>query len=300
MKLSGHSYDNEVFESLLDGLNKDIELKKTAQTKTEPDFLGSNLFSSTTADSLNIVRSDELDFIASELVFAADKAKIDVNAEDLAKFAASCQREGLRGKKLERAAQKYCNNLDRELSYNGVTKLSGGDLIDQLASHRVIPAGYNPEHGQDNSRTGKFMGSIRNPNTIWDTDAMQRQAQIALGDEQIKQSKKAEKDYRLQMKTAQWQEHQDKLSTPDLLQKGIRNAGSSDVPEVAIPKAPTASMSMFSSDRDFENIPASTLGEEIVAQAEARANKRAESLDIPRDIQRPMKAKDGIDKLFEG
>lgn len=296
MKLSGHNFDNDVFGSLLDGLSEDVKLTKTAQTKTAPDV--SNFFSSTTADSLEGIHQEELNFMASELAFAAETARVAVTAEDLAKFACQSRIEGLRGKALERAARKYCNNLDISTNLSGTTKISANDLINQLASHKVVPAGYNPQYGSNNSATGSFMGSSKNPNTIWDTDALQRQAQIALGDEKIKASKKAEEEHRHQMKTAQWQELQDKHSDPEQIHKGITNAGTSQEEPISNQKLPANSMSIFSDNRDFENIPTQTVGEEIVAQAESRANKKAASNDEPRDIQKPMNTRDAMDRLF--
>lgn len=296
MKLSGHNFANDVFDSLLDGLSKDVELKKTAQTKESPDV--SDFFSSTTASDLEGVHQEELDFYAGELVFAAERANVVVTAGDLGKFACQARIDGLRGKAIERAAQKYCNQLTQASNLNGTTKISADDLINQLASHQVVPAGYNPEHGSNNSATGKFMGSSKNPNTIFDTDALQRQAQIALGDEKIKASKEAEKKYREDMKTAQWQELQDKHSDPEQVHKGITNSGTSAEETVTNQNLPANSMSIFSNDRDFENIPKNTVGEEIVAQAEARANKKENSGEEHRDIQRPKNTRDSLDNLF--
>ncbi len=296
MKLSGHNFNNDVFNGLLDGLSKDVELKKTAQTRTAPDVSG--FFTTATEETLEAIHQEDLDFMASELAFAAENSRVVVTAEDLAKFACQSRVEGLRGKALERAARKYCNNLDHASNLSGTTKISATDLIDALASHRVIPAGYNPQHGSNNSTTGKFMGSSKNPNTIWDTDALQRQAQIALGDEKIKASKKAEEEYRHQMKTAQWQELQDKHSDPELIHKGITNAGTSKEEPITNQKLPANTMSIFSDNREFENIPQQTVGEEIVAHAEARANKKAESNDELRDIQKPMNTNNALDSLF--
>lgn len=296
MKLSGHNFDNDVFSSLLDGLSPDIELKKTAQIKTETDVSG--FFSTATAADLDNIHQEDMEFMASELTFAADICRVAITAEDLAKFACQSRLDGLRGKALERAARKYCNNLDVMTNLSGTMKISATDLIDQLASHRVIPAGYNPQHGSNNSVTGKFMGSSKNPNTIWDTDALEKQAQIALGDEKIKASKKAEEEHRNLMKTAQWEEIQNKQSDPELIHKGITNAGTSQEVPITNPKLPANSMSIFSDNRDFENIPNQTVGEEIVAQAEARANKKTASKDEFRDIQKPLNTKNAMDSLF--
>ena len=299
MKLSGHNFNNDIFNSLLDGLSKDIELKKTAKAPETPQV--NDFFSSTTAASLDNIQRDQLEFIAAELAYAAERSKVAINAEDLAKFAVQVDKENLRGKKMERAAQKFCNHLDRAIAHpQGTTRLSPDDLINQLASHQVIPAGYNPEHGTNDNATGKFMGSIRNPNTIWDSEAMTRQASIQLGDEKIKASKKAQEEHNLAMKTTQWQELQDKHSDPNQVHKGIINTGTSaEPPPVTGQNLPSNSMSIFSDNRDFENIPEKTIGEEIVTKAEARANKRAESEGETRNIQTPMNTRNALDNLFK-
>lgn len=297
MKLSGHNFDNDVFSSLMSGKTEGIEFIKTAQETSTPDV--SEFFSSTTVQDLQNIQRDDLEFIADELNFAADKAKIAINAEDLAAFASKVNRDGLRGKEMERAAQKYCNHLDREIAApQGAMKMSASDLMDKLASHQVIPAGYNTEHGSNDSMTGKFMGSSKNPNTIWDTDALQKQSQVALGDEQIKASKTAQEEHKAQMKTAQWQELQDKHSDPVQVHKGITNSGTSSEQAAVNQNLPANSMSMFNDKRDFEDIPDKTAGEEIVALAEARANKKAASNDEERDIQTPMNTRDSLNKLF--
>ncbi len=297
MKLSGHNFNNGVFNSLLDNICKDVELKKTAEQTSTPEI--GEFFSSTTAETLNDIHRDELEFVASELSFAAERAKVAISAEDLVKFASQIQKEGLRGKKMERAAQKYCSNLDREIAHpQGTTRLSADDLINQLASHKVMPAAHNPDHGSNNSVTGKYMGSSKNPNTIWDNDALTRQASIPLGDEKIQEGKKAEEEHRLAMKTAQWQDLQDKHSDPVQVHKGIINAGTSPTTEVVGQNLPSNTMSIFSDNREFENIPDKTAGEEIIAQAEARANKKTTSEAETRDIQKPMNTRDSLNKLF--
>ena len=298
MKLSGHNFENDVFSSLLDGLAKDVELNTNAKVAVTAEV--NEFFTSTTMQDLKNIHQEDLEFIANELNFAAERAKVAVNTEDLAKFAMQVQRENLRGKSLERAAQKFCNDNDRTIAPpQGVTRLAASNLLDQLAAHQVIPAGYDPNVGANNSITGKFMGSSKNPNTIWDTDALQKQAQIALGDEKIAQSKAEQKSYRNDMKTAQWQEHQDAHSDPVQVHKGITNTGTSENNEPIVNQKTAAnSMSIFSDDRDFQNIPEQTLGEEIVAKAEARANKKADGQEEPRGIQKPKSTRDALDGIF--
>ena len=45
MKLSGHSFDNSVLSSLLDGVCKDVELKTAQTKKTKSPMTGMEIFS---------------------------------------------------------------------------------------------------------------------------------------------------------------------------------------------------------------------------------------------------------------
>ncbi len=305
MKLSGHSYDNDLFNSLLDNLKDDIVLKKPAEKQASAPITGMDVFSSNTESNFDAVLHEELEFIAKELEFAADRAKIAVNVEDLAKFATQARSEGLRGKKLERAAQKYCNQLDRAVAEPIGTTRSSDRLINQLASHAIAPAGYpaDAEGGQNNSATGKFMGCSKNPNTIFDSGALERFASVKHGDEMIKQSKAEQKEHRLAMKQAQWQELQDKHSDPNQVHKGIIPAGDVPASDVAgNQNLPANTMSIFSAERDFQNIPKETLGEKIASMAKDRAEKRGEAKSEWNKVEPAKKnsTRSWIDNMFDG
>ncbi len=276
MKLSGHNFENDVFKSLIANLGDDIVLKKKA-TKDQSDVSLGDWFTTTTADTLSQIREEELEYIAAELEFAADKSKIDLVAEDLAKFAVQSATEGLRGKDLERAANKYCNNLNRAFAEpSSDTRTHKQSLVEKLSS-RVNSATYDTEIANE-GKTGQYMGCIRNPNSIWDSDAMEKLAQVQMGDEKIKESKKAREDHKLAMKEAQWQELQDKHSDPEQIHKGITNAGTASTEAEAVDqKLPLNAMSIFSENRDFQNIPEKTVGEDIAELSQKRAEKSKEA-----------------------
>lgn len=301
MKLSGHSFSNETFGSLLDGLCKDVTLNKqanadslNARRATATPEVKNDFFSSITAQTLATIQKDELDSITEELNFAAERAKVAITLDDLAKFASVVKQDKLRGKGLERAARTYCTQLNRETSAPvGIQKLNPEDLINHLSASKIMPAGYNPE-SVNNSVTGKFMGSTKNPNTIWNSEALRAQAQIALGDEQIKASKTAQKEYRTQMKTAQLQ-----TEAPDQPTLGkVLSSGSLHSTNNFNPKNPANAMSIFSNDRDFGNIPEKTVGEDIITQAQARANKRAETEIKTGNGCTNTNTKTSLDKFF--
>jgi hypothetical protein len=303
MKLSGHSYDNAVFDSLLDGLSGDVVLKRANKNTEQPAISGTDVFSSTTEDTLRQVQADHLDFIAKELQFAADRAKVAISQEDLATFAKQAIDEGLRGKKLERAAQRFCNQLDREVAppQGTMRNAHSPSLLDETTNdHAVIPAGYDPEHGQNDTRTGGYMGMSKNPNSIWDTEAMQRLAQKKHGDEQIKESKEAQKQFRDDQKRAFWQGLQDSMSDPNVIKE--KAASVANVSTVESPggnqNLPANSMSVFSNDRDFSNIPEQTQGEKLAEAVEARASKKAEAKEEWNQVKPATKADNSLESLL--
>lgn len=275
MKLSGHSYNNDVFDSLLDGISKDVKLTKTASKQGEAAITGMDLFSATTENTLRTIQEDRLAGIAAELQFAADRAKVAINTDDLAKFANKVVQENLRGKSLERAAQRFCNDLDREIAQpQGVTRRGESHTI-----HGITSATYDPDSINDGNRvSGGYLGCSKNPNTIWNSEGMQALAQQKFGDDQIRESKQAKADFAHEQKKSMWQGLQDTLSDPNQAQKGIKNAGTYAQPEPVVNQKMAAnSMSIFSGDRDFANIPVETDGERIAKIAEARAMKANEA-----------------------
>jgi len=260
-----------------------------------------------------------LRFIAAELQFAADKSKVAVNGSDLIRFAKEVHKDGLRGKRLERAASKFCNKLNREIAppQSGHT-VQNIDLVEQASS--VIPARYNTEE-VNNSKTGGYLGMSKNPNTIWDTEALQRFATKTddrtqmRGDEQIADSRKREAEYKESLKTASTEEPEGIIAKQDL--SNISTGQESGTSQAL----PTNAMSMFDADRDFANIPEKTAGEMLKAQSEERANKKAEAksewnktasvqktsntnlLDTESSQEESQKnsiSRSAVDKLFEG
>lgn len=303
MKLSGHNFSNAVFDSLLDNIQKDVVvLKKASKSETQPVNFN---FTQTTAETYNGVVSDELKFIASELVFAAKAANVELTGDDLNKFASEAKTQGLRGKALERAARKYCSNLVREFSPPmGVTRIASADELIKASS--VTPAGY-PEEVIGNSKTGGFMGMSKNPNTIWDSDALQKLASkpeehtSLYGDEQINISKKAKEDFKIAQKNQQWQTVQDQMSHPDMLRKSVASQNISTVEKSSFnPNIPSNAMSMFNDDRDFSKIPDKTAGETLKEAAMARADKSASAKSEWNKLAGSKKADNNANFLFNG
>jgi len=306
MKLTSHSYNNSTFESLLDGLSGDIVLKKHASKPQEEKFSGMNIFSSNTQSDLDTIHEDDLRFMAAELQFAADLSKVAITAEDLAKFAKKANIDGLRGKKLERAARKYCNELQREIAVPQGTTRTAENLIDQLNAHTVTPAGYNPEFGPGEGRSGGYLGQSKNPNSIWDSGELSKMAEKPhsreemYGDEQIKQSKTANEEYKQGQKDGEWQARQDKLSDSTLLHKKIASTYTGNE-QGTHQVLPINGMSMFNNHRNFENIPDKTVGEMLKETSAQRSGKSEEAKNEWNYVKPSKKVttRSSVDKIFE-
>jgi hypothetical protein len=303
MKLSGHTYNNDVFASLIN----QIKTQPTPTTqKTESEI---NIFSSVTQDNFDDIQKEELQVIASELQFAADRAKVDITKEHLASFARETIKDGLRGKKLERAAQKFCNKIAQQ-TFNplpNLRKINSPELLDNASTSTVVPAGYNPEHGQNDHATGGYMGMSKNPNTIWDSDSLTRKATVKTPDELLKLNKEAQTESRKNAKQEYWQDKQDALSQENIILEktaSVQNVSTVETIDNSkkVGALPTNSLSMFGSDRDFNNIPKETPGETVKMSAEERANKKDAAREEWNKCVPAIKTdnRSSIDRMFEG
>lgn len=304
MKLSGHNYNNDIFSSLLDGLKDDVVLKKEAQKKETPK-LDLN-FTETTEETFKGIMRDELRFIANELLFAAKQANVNVDGDDLRKFAHQAKAEGLRGKGLERAARRYCADLNRAIAEpQGVTRPNADALIQQANASTITPAG-NAEGDMNHGRSSGYMGQSKNPNTIWDSESLHRLAQVPeehvdkMGDEQITASKKAKEDFAYDQKSQFWQALQSQMSHPQNLQPSrvspVHTQASSDFN----PNVGKSAMSIFDNDRDFSGLPEKTAGELLKEQAGERAEKKAQSKEEWNKVAAAKKADNNANFVFDG
>jgi len=305
MKLSGHTYNNDVFSSLLNQIKTQPTQTPTPQ-KTEG---GINIFSSVTQDNFNEIQKEEIEAIAGELQFAADRAKVDVTKEHLASFAQEAMKDGLRGKKLERAAQKFCNKIAQQTfdPLPNLKRINSPELLDNASNATVIPAGYDPEYGQNDNATGGYMGMSKNPNTIWDSDSLTRKASVKTPDELLKLNKKAQIEEKKTAKQEYWQSKQNDLSQKNIILEKTASVGNVSTVETTdnskkVGNLPANSMSLFCNDRDFNNIPKETAGETIKTAADERSHKKEAAKEEWNKCVPSTKTdnRSTIDKMFEG
>lgn len=303
MQISKHAYGT-VFESLIEGIKGDVILTKTAGKKSDPVLTGMDVFSSTTANTFQGIQEEEFNMMIAELQFAADKAKIALTQEDVSSFVARAYKDGLRGKTLEREASKFCNQINREVAApEGAVRLSSDQLFETITHHKVVNASYSPNVENATNETnssGRYMGCIRNPNSIWDSEAMQQLATKKHGDEAIKTAQLNREETIKTAKQEHWNEIASQLQDPNLVQKGIiKSAQTTSQEPVGDQKLPANSMSIFSNDREFSNIPERSVGDMIKEAATKRANKSKEAKEEWNKVTPSQKANDGISVVFK-
>lgn len=307
MKVSTHSYNSSVFASLLDGLNKDFILQKkndSPEPIKQAQVEDSQFFSQKTKDDMSAVYEQEIESVAQEIAFASDRAKLAVSNDDFAKFAQQAIKNKWSGKQLQREAQKFCNQVGREIAHpQGTQKLSATELLENMNPHKIISASYpiDSPTGMNNSVTGKYIGSMRNPNTIWDTEAMTKQASQILNDEKIKASKEQEQKTRKAMKDMHWAELQEQAKDGMQVHNKILSASETTSTDVSFKAVAQNAMSMFDpANREFANIPEKTLGEQIAKKAEDRSNKVAESKSDWNQVKPAVRTRSSLDSFFDG
>lgn len=306
MKITGHNYENDVFHSLLNAAQKKA-LKKTAQKKQQP-VVDIN-FTQTTQSNFDNVVTAEMEFMASELLYAAKNSGVELTGEDLRAFASESMEQKLRGKNLERAARKYCNKISKN-SFRpvGTTKISSVDeLINQANNSTIMPASY-PTDSMNMTKPCGYMGMSKNPNTIWDSEALTNLAKKTsdrtkmYGDEQIKISQQEREEFAENQKRQMWEEKQNELSDSQLeqMRNKIASQNVSTTEQSSFnPNLSSNSMSIFSQDRDFNNIPVKTEGEMIKQHAQDRSEKSVTAKNEWNQVKPAMKADNSGNFLFK-
>lgn len=307
MKITRNSYDNDVFTSLLNNLNKDFIVEKRASENSnvvkQSEVEQSEFFTKVTADNLAPAYELEIDNIAQEVTFAADRSRLVVAQDDFARFAKSAIQNQWKGKKLQREAQKFCHQVGREVDGpQGIQRLSTKDLLENMSPHKIVSASYNPstDSGINNSSTGKYLGCSKNPNTIWDTDALMKQASVALDGEKMLANKKAEAEKRENLKKAHWQELQDQSEAGNQVRNRILSASDGIGTNATDKPLPINAMGIFGDHKDFGNIPDRTMGEKLAKTNKERSQKREESRSDWDKTQAPKNTRSALDFLFDG
>lgn len=300
MKLSGHNYDNDIFKNFLHKLESARETDSAVvRTKTAQNN-DMKVFSSVTQSDYDAIVDQELSDVVNELQFAADRAKIALSTNDMIAFASDAKEKGLRGKSLERYAQKFCNQINRSVLPPSGETTTASDFINQLSSHTIVPASY-PVDVVNDGKTGRYLGCSKNPNSIWDTEAMERFASIKHGDEQIKDSRQKLAEKKEQIKTSS--KNECAVSIDDVRAGNrIVPGGHAITSSAQSTPIPCNGMSMFGDNKEFQNIPEKTVGETIHEHKNTRSTKSASAKSEWNKVSSAEKinTRSWIDNMFEG
>jgi len=295
--ISKHSYNNDLFKSLSKVLDKETQVEKTAQSEVSKEIFN---FTEQTKEAFNQAISEHDETIIKELSWHADRSKTRLSSQEVSDFIKTARRQGYRGKTLEREAHKYVDKVSRDGRpvYSGTTHLDYQEIDENTSDKSVLSASYSPDSVND-SKTGGYMWQSKNPNSIWDSEALRRQATVALAGEKIKTEKEAEAKFKEDQKKAETEQLRQVMADSSLGNR-ISNSGSStqESEPVGDQKLAANSMSMFDTDRDFEDIPEKTVGETIKKDSEARSEKKKSSRKEWDHSTTPVK-RASIDNFFE-
>lgn len=265
MRLSGHNYNNDVFNSLLDGLGDDIVLKNKTKT-AQAEIKSTDIFTSVDMSKMSAVEQEQITRIAQELDYAAAQAKVELTLDDLIQFSKDKDNANLRGRNLERAARSYCKNLHRAVAEpQSIVRLSE-QLKGEVSSKTVMPAYYG-EGGPGDAATGKYMRSSSNPNSIWDSQALSRLAAKAteqtFGDEQMAETKAKKQAFKEKLEAEYKQSLKEKIEDPNRLNPLLQSTATTGKEASHNAKLPKAAISMFGDYSELDQIPEKTAGEQI-------------------------------------
>ena len=178
----------------------------------------------------------------------------------------------------------------------GTTKLSSSELINQAKAGFIVPA-TEASGEMNNSHKGAFLGQSKNPNSIWDSEALTKLAsnekEQPFGDEQIKASKEKIAKFAKYMREKAVEDVE--LSNKKILPSANETSGTHN------PNLGNRHLSVFSDDRDFSKI-ASTDNKELIKEAkEERKNKKNASKNEWNHIKGATKLsnRSSLDKYFE-
>lgn len=233
-----------------------------------------------TVDSIRAIQDDIKNNVIEELKYAASKYGVKLSQEHVDNFNKEAQ--NLAGKKLERAARNYVKKLQEKIALPERNRNAGA--LDNIFarinknSKTIMPAISSLD--RDDVGCG-YLGSKSNPNTIWEPDAIVKSSKIEGNDEKIRKAKVAKEEEKENFKNEYWKILQEKLSSKDMISSKRVHSLSTEAKSDFNANLPSNSMSVFSSNRDFENIPEKTSGETLKEQNEERSNKKAkESSEI--------------------
>lgn len=221
------------------------------------------------------VAADEMsDSYAKELQYACERFGVSPTQQQSDKFVAMASGGKMKGRELEKAAAAFARSLRHDVTPQQTSRTVIADGV--AANVHAVFLGASAEESETKG-PGRLIGSVRNPNSIWNPDAIVSASQTKGSDEITREAKEQLKLQRELEKTAREEEIIRRLAQPELIKgEKVHSVSTTEQGSHNTPLASNA-MSIFGGNREFESIPEKTAGEKLAAEAEERRTKKAES-----------------------
>lgn len=239
-----------------------------------------------TQENYDKAKGDIQNNVINELKYAAHEIGVKLAQSHVEDFSKMAENDSLSGKKLEKAAKHFVSAIREKLSSIQPTERNkNSGKIDEIFSNvtknaKTILSGVSDPSKMWNSGGGKNMGSVVNPNTIWDSEALTKSAQTPSSDEITASKKEKIELEKKKYKASYWNALQEKLSEKGLVSSAKVHSTSTIEKTSFNSKLPENAMSLFGENKEFKNIPEKTAGEMLSEQNKLRANKKSEENKI--------------------
>ena len=231
-------------------------------------------------EKYNTVKEDIKSNIIEELKYAARQVGVKLADQHLSDFADEAVRDKLGGRKLEKAAKRFVMKINERLAMPSRTKNAGkiDEVFDAVTKNsKTILSGISETNDGDSTKGGgKYLGSVVNPNSIWDSGALTKAAQTPSSDEVTKKNKEKIAEKKESAKEAYWDALQKQLSDKGLVSQAKIHSTHTIPTRAFNNNIPENSMGIFGDHKEFENIPEKTAGEKIAEDNAVRASKKSE------------------------
>lgn len=213
-------------------------------------------FSTTTGDGYEKAKTDKTHDVIEELKFAARRVGVKLAEKHVKDFISAS--ENLRGKNLSRAAMRYISSLRERVTPETPVKRISDEFSESLT--KTFGNKTAQVEKEFNASGGSYLGRLRNPNTIFNPDALDKLANTATSDELVKKSKLDKQAHKEKVKSVYRQEVEEKFKDLPIKTNSVTplhaSSGASHNPKIS-----KSGLSMFSEDTEFSQIPEKTAGE---------------------------------------
>jgi len=213
------------------------------------------------------------------LKFAARRIGVKLAQEHMDEFTKTAFKDRLDGRALEKAARIYVTKIEERIvpatrqSHN--KKLA--EIFEAVTKNaKTVLSGISSAEGESNTAGCGYLGSKKNPNTIWNSDALTKAAQTPGTDEITKQNKEKIAEEKANFKESYLKILQEKLADKNLIPNAKVHSVVTEPKAAFNSKLPENAMGIFGDHKEFKNIPKETVGETIKTASTERSNKKTQ------------------------